>query len=31
MGEFVLDEQGQIGGFVYHEFGREMGLARKIS
>jgi RNA polymerase sigma factor (sigma-70 family) len=31
MGEFVLDEQGQISGFVYHEFGREMGLARKIS
>jgi RNA polymerase sigma factor (sigma-70 family) len=29
-GEFVRDEQGLITHFIYHEFGCEMGLAKKI-
>jgi RNA polymerase sigma factor (sigma-70 family) len=29
-GKFVRDEQGRISHFIYYEFGREMGLARKI-
>ena len=30
-GEFVKNERGQVTHLVYYEFGREMGLARKIS
>ena len=30
-GQFVRNERGQITHLVYYEFGREMGLARKIS
>ena len=29
-GEFVRNGNGHISHFIYHEFGREMGLARKI-
>jgi RNA polymerase sigma factor (sigma-70 family) len=29
-GEFVRDEQGHISHFIYHEFGSEMGVAKKI-
>ncbi len=29
-GRFVRDEQGQVTHLVYYEFGREMGLAKKI-
>jgi hypothetical protein len=29
-GEFVRDEQGHISHLIYHEFGSEMGRARKI-
>lgn len=30
-GRFVRDEQGRISHLVYYEFGREMGVATKIS
>lgn len=30
-GKFVRDEQGQVVGFIYYEFGREIGIAVKIS
>lgn len=29
-GTFVRNEQGQISHLIYHEFGTEMGLAKKI-
>ena len=29
-GEFVRNEQGRISHLIYYEFGREMGLAKKI-
>lgn len=29
-GEFVRDKRGQVTHLVYYEFGREMGLAKKI-
>jgi len=29
-GTFVRNKQGQITHLIYHEFGREMGLAKKI-
>jgi RNA polymerase sigma-70 factor (ECF subfamily) len=29
-GRFVRDGRGRVSHFVYYEFGREMGLARKI-
>jgi RNA polymerase sigma-70 factor (ECF subfamily) len=29
-GKFVRGRRGRVTGFVYYEFGREMGLARKI-
>jgi RNA polymerase sigma factor (sigma-70 family) len=29
-GEFVRDEQGCVSHLIYYEFGREMGLAKKI-
>ena len=29
-GKFLRDEQGRVSHFIYYEFGREMGLARKI-
>jgi RNA polymerase sigma factor (sigma-70 family) len=29
-GKFVRDEEGRISHFIYYEFGRELGLARKI-
>ena len=29
-GEFVRNERGQITHLIYYEFGREMGLAKKI-
>lgn len=29
-GEFVRNKQGHISHFVYHEFGNEMGVAKKI-
>ena len=29
-GRFVRDQQGHISHFIYFEFGRELGLARKI-
>ena len=28
---FVRDAQGQVSHFIYYEFGRELGLAKKIS
>jgi RNA polymerase sigma factor (sigma-70 family) len=30
MGKFVRDGQGRVSHFIYYEFGREMGLAKKI-
>ncbi|MDQ3062548.1 MAG: RNA polymerase sigma factor [Acidobacteriota bacterium] len=30
-GKFVRDAQGQVIGFIYYEFGREIGIAVKIS
>lgn len=30
-GKFVRNEQGQVVGFIYYEFGREIGIAVKIS
>jgi RNA polymerase sigma factor (sigma-70 family) len=30
-GEFVRDAKGRVTGFVYREFGREMGTATKIA
>lgn len=30
-GEFVRDRRGKISHVVYYEFGREMGIARKIA
>lgn len=30
-GKFLRDGRGRISHFVYYEFGREMGLARKIA
>ncbi len=30
-GKFVRDKQGRISHFIYYEFGRALGLARKIS
>ena len=30
-GKFVRNRRGKISHLVYYEFGREMGLARKIS
>jgi RNA polymerase sigma factor (sigma-70 family) len=29
-GKFVRDRQGRVSHFIYYEFGREMGLAKKI-
>ncbi len=29
-GEFVRNEQGYISHLIYHEFGSEMGVAKKI-
>jgi RNA polymerase sigma factor (sigma-70 family) len=29
-GDFVRNEQGHISHFIYHEFGSEMGVAKKI-
>ena len=29
-GEFLRNERGQVTHLIYHEFGREMGLAKKI-
>ena len=29
-GKFVRNEQGRISHLIYYEFGREMGLAKKI-
>jgi RNA polymerase sigma-70 factor (ECF subfamily) len=29
-GKVVRDRRGRVTGFVYYEFGREMGLARKV-
>ena len=29
-GKFVRDGQGRVSHFIYYEFGREMGLAKKI-
>ncbi len=30
-GKFVRNEKGQVIGFIYYEFGREIGIAVKIS
>ena len=30
-GEFLRDARGEVTGFVYREFGREMGIATKIA
>lgn len=30
-GEFVRNKRGHISHFIYHEFGNEMGVAKKIS
>jgi hypothetical protein len=29
--QFVRDRTGQIVHFIYYEFGRRMGIARKVS
>lgn len=29
-GEFIRDERGQVTHLIYYEFGREMGLAKKL-
>jgi len=31
MGRFVRDREGRVSHLIYYEFGREMGLAKKIS
>ena len=29
-GKFVRDSEGRVSHLIYYEFGREMGLAKKI-